>query len=129
MDWYEETFRLTVVLLVASVLVMAPGVAGFGGSPLLVAGALLVAGGLYSVRDQLETAPVVLRHDLGYYGAVLWTSGVAAAAVFLVGLSASPGELLALGGLVGLVGMANYFLRPVYRLFVAVIRTFFGSTA
>jgi hypothetical protein len=127
MDWYEETFRLTVVLLVASVLVIAPGIAGIGGSLLLVVGALLVAAGLYSVRDRLGTAPVVLRHDLGHYGVTLWLSGVVAAVVFLLGLSATPGELLALGGLVGLLGMVNYFLRPVYRLLVAIVRTFFGS--
>ncbi|MEF8787128.1 MAG: hypothetical protein V5A45_14445 [Haloarculaceae archaeon] len=129
MDWYEEAFRLTVVLLVASVLVIAPGIAGVGGSLLLVAGALLVAGGLYSVRDRLEMAPKVLRHDLGRYGTTLWLSGVVAAVVFLLGLSATPGELLALGGLVGLLGMVNYFLRPVYRLLAVVVRTFFGSTA
>lgn len=129
MDWYEETFRLTVVLLLASVLVITPGIAGVGGSLLLVGGSLLVAAGLYSVRDRLEQAPEVLRHDLGHYGAALWLSGVVAAVVFLLGLSATPGELLALGGLVGLLGMANYFLRPVYRLLVVVVRTFFGSPA
>lgn len=129
MDWYEETFRLTVVLLVASVLVIVPGIAGLGGSLLLVVGALVVAAGFYSVRDRLGTAPEVLRHDLGHYGTVLWLGGVVAAVVFLFGLSATPGELLALGGLVGLVGMANYFLRPVYRLLVAHVRTFFGPTA
>lgn len=128
MDWYEEAFRLTVVLLVASVLVIAPGIAGVGGSVLLVGGALLVAGGLYSIRDRLEMAPEVLRHDFGHYGTTLWLSGVVAAVVFLLGLSATPGELLALGGLVGLLGMVNYFLRPVYRLLAVVVRTFFGPT-
>ncbi|WP_340098831.1 hypothetical protein [Salinibaculum salinum] len=128
MDWYEEAFRLTVVLLVASVLVIAPGIAGVGGSVLLVGGALLVAGGLYSVRGRLEMAPELLRHDFGHYGTALWLSGVVAAVVFLLGLSATPGELLALGGLVGLLGMVNYFLRPVYRLLAVVVRTFFGST-
>ena len=129
MDWYEEAFRLTVVLLVASGLVITPGIAGVGGSLLLVVGALLVAGGLYSVRDRLERAPEVLGHDLGHYGTALWLSGVVAAIVFLLGLSATPGELLAIGGLVGLLGMLNYFLRPVYRLLVVVVRTFFGSPA
>jgi hypothetical protein len=31
-----------------------------------------------------------------------------------VGFGASPGEVQALGGLLGLVAMANYFFRPVY---------------
>ncbi|WP_302082225.1 hypothetical protein [Salinibaculum rarum] len=129
MDWNEETFRLTVVLLLASLLLIGPGLAGFGGSLLLVVDVLLVAAGLYAVRDRLATAPEVLTHDLGHYAAALWTSGVVAAAVLLFRLSATPDELVALGGLVGLLGMVNYFLRPVYRLLVVVGRTFFGATA
>ena len=31
-------------------------------------------------------------------------------------------ELQALGGVVGLAGMVNYFLRPVYRAGYAVVR-------
>ena len=127
MDFQEETFRLTVVLLVASVFVIGPGLAGLGGSALLVVAALLVAGGLYVIRDRLQAAPRVAGHDLGHYADALWMSGVVAAAVLLFGLSATPGELRALGGIVGLVGMANYFLRPVYRLLLALYRTFFGQ--
>ena len=129
MDVSEMTLRLTAVLLLTSVLVIAPGVAGIGGSLLLVAAALAVAGGLYAARDRLRAAPRVATHDLGYYGDGLWMSGVVAAAVFLLGTSATPGELRALGGIVGLVGMANYFLRPVYQLLVVLVRTFFGTNA
>jgi hypothetical protein len=129
MDLYEEAFRATVVLLAASVVVIAPGAAGFGGSPLLVAVGLVVAGGLYAARDRLGEAPDVGGHDLGYYGRTLWVAGVVATGVFLVGLSTTPGELRALGGIVGLVGMANYFLRPVYLGVRFVFRTFFGSPA
>jgi hypothetical protein len=129
MDVAEMALRLTVVLLVTSVIVIAPGLVGVGGSPVLVVAALLVAGGLYTVRERLRTSPQVAGHDLGYYGEVLWTSGVVAAAVFLLGLTATPGELRALGGIVGLAGMANYFLRPVYRLLVVLFRTFFGTNA
>jgi hypothetical protein len=129
MDLSEMTFRLTVVLLLTSVLVIAPGLAGVGGSLLLVVAALVVAGGLYAARERLRAAPQVATHNLGYYGEALWTSGVVAAAVFLLGISATPGELRALGGIVGLVGMANYFLRPVYRLLLALFRAFFGTNA
>ena len=45
-----------------------------------------------------------------------------ATAVSLAFLGASPAELRALGGLVGLVGMTNYFLRPVYRAASAFVR-------
>jgi hypothetical protein len=129
MDISEMTLRLTVVLLLTSVFVIVPGFAGISGSLLLVVAALLVAGGLYAVRDRLEAAPRVATHDLGYYGEALWMSGIVAAAVFVLGLSATPGELRALGGIVGLVGMANYFLRPVYRLLLVLFRTFFGTNA
>jgi hypothetical protein len=129
MDVSEMALRLTVVLLVTSVIVIAPGLAGVGGSAALVVVALLVAGGLYTVRARLRTAPRVAGHDLGYYGEAVWTSGVVAAVVFLLGLTATPGELRALGGIVGLAGMVNYFLRPVYRLLVVLFRAFFGTTA
>ena len=129
MNISEMTFRLTVVLLLASVLVIAPGLAGIGGSVMLVGGALAVAGGLYGIRDRLRAAPQVGTHNLGYYGDALWMGGVVAAAVFLLGISATPGELRALGGIVGLVGMANYFLRPLYRLLVVLFRAFFGTSA
>lgn len=129
MDVSEMALRLTVVLLLTSVLVIVPALAGVGGSVLLVVAALGVAGGLYAVRDRLRTAPRVAGHDLGYYGEALWASGVVAAVVFLLGLTATPGELRALGGIVGLAGMANYFLRPVYRLLVVLFRTFFGTNA
>lgn len=129
MELSEMTFRLTVVLLLTSVLVIAPGLAGVGGSLLLVVAALVVAGGLYAAREQLREAPRVATHDLGYYGEALWLSGVVAATVFLLGITATPGELRALGGIVGLVGMANYFLRPVYRLLLVLFRAFFATNA
>ncbi len=129
MGWYEEAFRATVVLLVASVVIIAPGAAGLGGSLLLVAAALALAGGLYAVRDRLAEAPEVFGHDLGSYGRVLWVAPQVAAVVFVLSLGTTPGELRALGGIVGLVGMANYFLRPVYLGIRFLFRTFFGPAA
>lgn len=126
MEWYEETFRVTVVLLVASGLLIGPGLAGAGSSPAVVAAALAVAGLLYGARSRLETDQELMGHALDHYGRVLWVSGVVAAAVCAGRLSASSGELLALGGLVGLAGMLNYFLRPVYRLLGVGVETFFG---
>lgn len=129
MDWYEEAFRATIVLVVASVLVVGPGLAGLGGSLVLVGAGIVLTGGLYAARDRLGTGPRVLRHDLGAYGRMLWVSPLVASGVVLLGLGTTPGELRALGGLVGLVGMANYFLRPVYAGLAAIFRTFFGSSA
>lgn len=127
MDWYEEAFRVTVVLVAASVVVLVPGFAGLGGSLPLVAVAVVLAGGLYAVRDWFETAPTVMGHDLASYGRALWASPLVAAAVLFVGLGTTPGELRVLGGIVGLAGMANYFLRPIYALLAMVLRTLLGS--
>ena len=50
---------------------------------------------------------------------------VAAVAVVLFP-EATAGEVQALGGLIGLAGMGNYFLRPVYRLVYGVGRRLAG---
>jgi hypothetical protein len=57
----------------------------------------------------------VMGNDLGGYGTVLWLGPVVAIVVCLLAFGATPSELQSLGGLVGLAGMVNYFLRPVYR--------------
>lgn len=116
MHWYEETFRATVVLLAASLTLIGPGIAGLGGSLGLAVAQVALAAVLFVGRDRLGTGPSALGHDLGYYGEVLWLGPLVGAAVTVLGLTATPAELQALGGLVGLAGMANYFLRPVYRL-------------
>lgn len=129
MDWYEETFRVTVVLVAASVVVLVPGYAGFGGSLALAGLAVVLAVALFAVRDRLGTAPTVMGHDLGHYGRAFWVSALVAGVVFLLGLGTSPEELQALGGLVGLVAMANYFLRPVYLVLSAAYQTLVGTGA
>lgn len=116
MDLREETFRVTVVLVAASLGLVGPGVAGIGGSLALSALLIVVAGLLYVVTLGLDDGPEVLGHDLGRYATVLWAGALVAALVVVVARDATPGELQALGGLVGLLGMGNYFLRPVYRL-------------
>ncbi len=123
MDWKAETFRVTVVLLTASVALIAAGVAGFGGSVGLVVMLVGFAVLLFALKDELARAPDALRHDLGAYGAVLWVGPLLAAVVVALMLDATPAELQALGGLVGLVGMVNYFLRPLYRLGHALLKT------
>jgi hypothetical protein len=42
--------------------------------------------------------------------------------------SATPAEVQALGGLLGLVGMANYFLRPLYLFAYDLLETLRGGT-
>lgn len=121
MDLREETFRMTVVLVAASLALIVPGVGGIGGSLALSALLVVVAGLLSVVALGVEDGPKVLGHDLGRYAKVLWVGALIAALVVVVARDATPGELQALGGLVGLLGMVNYFLRPVYRLGYALL--------
>lgn len=125
MHWQTQTLRASAILIVASVALGVPGTLGVGASLALVVTYLAAGAGLYVARDELTDVPTVAGHDLGSYGAVLWLVPVVAAGVTLLALDATPAEVQALGGLVGLVGMANYFLRPVYYA-VAVLVEYAG---
>jgi hypothetical protein len=108
-------------LLTASTVLLAAGIADLGGSPALAALFVCLAGVFFVGRDTLSRAPRTLGHDLGYYGTTLWLGPLVAAVVVAVALDATPPELQALGGLVGLGGMLNYFLQPLYRLVDALL--------
>jgi hypothetical protein len=122
MGWYEEAFRLTVVLVAASTLLVCAGLAGLGASVGLAGALIVLAGALSAFRRLLDGAPTVASHDLKAYGDVLWVGPIVAAVVCLLFLGATGAELQALGGVLGLVGMTNYFLRPAYRAGYAVVR-------
>lgn len=114
--------QLTAVLLVASVALIGPGLAGLGGSLPLAFAFLAAAVLLFLVRERLGSVGHVGWIRLGEVARVAWV-GPAIAAVLLLGAGgASPGELQALGGLCGLLGMLNYFLRPVYGILYAAGR-------
>jgi hypothetical protein len=115
MDVSERAVRATFVLLVASLGLLGAGLAGTAASLTLAAGLLGIGGVLFTARGRLDAGPEFAGRDPGAYGRLLWAGPVVAAAVCLAFLGATPAELQSLGGLVGLVGMANYFLRPVYR--------------
>lgn len=116
MDWTSQAVRATVILLTASTALIAAGITGRGSSLVLAALFLCLAGLCFAGRKALGRAPRALGHDFGYYGTALWIGPLVAAAVVVVALDATPAELQALGGLVGLGGMLNYFLQPLYRL-------------
>ena len=124
MEWDTRALRATFVLLTASIALLLAGLAGVGASLAVLVTLVVVAVGLFAFRDRLDVDAAVASQDPGDYGTLLWTGPTIAAAVCLVFLGASPAELQALGGLVGLVGMANYFLRPVYRAVSAFVRRF-----
>jgi hypothetical protein len=121
MDWRGAVVRMTFVLLAASLVLVGAGLAGFGSSLGLVVAVLGVAVALFGLRTRVPDGPTILDRELGAYVRVLWVGPTLAAAVCLAFLGATPPELQALGGLVGLLGMTNYFLRPVYRLGSALL--------
>jgi len=115
-DWRLRSSRATYVLLVASFLLIGPGVVGFGPTVVLAAGLAALTAGLWGVRDRLRELPVLAGYDLGWYARDSWLGAAVTLPIVLGSLNSPPPELQALGGLVGLLGMANYFLRPLYLL-------------
>jgi len=111
----RRTMQVTVVCLVAAGILLVLGVAGASASPVLVAALLAIAAGLYLTRPSTSIG-VVAGIDVDGLLSMLWVAPALAALPVLLELSATPEELQALGGLLGLAGMANYFLRPLYLL-------------
>jgi len=122
MNWTAETLRVTALSVAAGVVLVVAGAAGLGGSVPLLAALVALALGLYAGRDRLAALPRTVGHDLGAYGRDGWVAPLLAAAAVAVAGETSPAELQAVGGLLGLAGMINYFLRPVYHGLVAVGR-------
>ena len=120
-DWRLRSRRATYVLLVASFLLIGPGLAGAGPTILLAAGFVALAAGLWLLRDRLRTLPTVVGYDLGWYARDSYLAAAVALPIVLLSLGGPAAELQAFGGLVGLVGMVNYFLRPLYLLVAGVL--------
>jgi len=119
--------RVTALLLVAAALAIGLGVAGVGASLPVVVGFLALAGGLYALRPEPDRFAPVAGIHVGDILNALWLAPLVVAAVLVVRLSATPGEMQAIGGLLGLAGMANYFLRPVYLLGYDLVSTVWGG--
>jgi 4-hydroxybenzoate polyprenyltransferase len=116
----EERFQrrvlsVTISLLVAAALVIPLGFVGLTPGVLLTLLLFAIAGALFVVRDRLR--------EYGLPDA-LWVGAVIGGLVMLAGtlIDASPGELQTLGGLVGLLGVANSLLRPIYELAYAGVQ-------
>lgn len=126
--WRERSLRATIVFLVASALLIGPSLAGIGGTlPLYVGFVALGVGGRLA-RTRLAALPTVVGHDLGTYGQDLWIAPLLALGIVLAIVpSASSAELQALGGVAGLVGMLNYFLRPIYLAIARIFLRFVGD--
>jgi hypothetical protein len=118
----ERSAQATGTLLVASGGLIAPAAAGLGSSLPLAAALFAVALLLYAGREDFAALGRVAGYHVGPVLRVAWVGAVLAALVVIAARGASPGELLAYGGLFGLLGMVNYFLRPVYGLLLAAGR-------
>ena len=112
MDEKYERLVLTVsglCLFAAAVLILL-GLAGLTPTPLLVVALVLFTAAVYAAIDLGDVRAWYLRR--------LWVGALVPTLVVLAGLLTrwSAGELQALGGIVGMVGVINLFLRPVYSL-------------
>lgn len=118
----ERTHRATVGLVAASVGLIAAGVAGVGGSLFVMMTFTTLGAGGWWGRKQLRGAPAVLGYELGWYAARLWVGALVAAVATAAVRGASPTELQAIGGIVGLAGVGNHVLRPVYLYGIGLAR-------
>ncbi len=124
----EGSIQVTVLLLVAAGILLALGVAGVGASLLLVGGLVVLAVGLFVARPAEPPVGRVAGVNVGHLLQSLWLAVVVAALPLVVEPSATPAEVQALGGLLGLAGMANYFLRPLYLFAYDLVETLRGGT-
>lgn len=111
----DATAEFSILLLAASFALIGASLLDIGASLPLAAVLALASVGLFLTRERLG-ATVADYYLLARSVEDLWIGTTAATVTVLVSLGATPGELQTLGGLIGLAGMLNYLVRPVYRL-------------
>jgi hypothetical protein len=116
------TTQVTVVCLVASAIVLSLGLVGATATPVLVGLLLVLAAALYRTRPDTAVG-LVAGVDIDGLLETLWLAPAIAAVPLVLELGATPAEMQALGGLLGLAGMVNYFLRPLYLVVYSVVAT------
>ena len=108
---YERgILRISAVFILTAALLIPLGFLGVPATPGVVVGMIVLAFALFYAWQFSDAYSAYLSG--------LWLGPTIAAIVGIVGLliGASPGELQALGGVAGLVGVFNMLLRPVYRI-------------
>lgn len=125
--WRNWSRHATTTLLVTSVVLIGPALAGVGSVPALVVALVALTGLLRAGRETLAQLPTVVGYDLGGHARHSWVGVLVGAAVVLGTLGSPAAELQAYGGLAGLVGMVNYFLRPLYLSIVAALSRLLGQ--
>ncbi|MFB6128711.1 MAG: hypothetical protein ABEJ47_03005 [Halorhabdus sp.] len=116
--------QLTGTGFLAGVLLIGLGLAGQSATMTLALG--LVAVGALALAFRHHVAGLVSHPAADAYLRSIPPAPLLAGAVALWFSGASPGELQTLGGVLGLLAIANHLLRPVYglgyRLFARVFR-------
>ena len=111
----DAVAEFSALLLVAAFCCIGASLVGLGGSLPLAGLFALLSAGLFLASDELGA----IAADYYLLARTLedcWIATTAATVTVVLAIGASPGELQTLGGLIGLAGMVNYFLRPLYRL-------------
>ena len=110
----DGAHQATIGLVAASAGLIAAGVAELGGGLALAGGFGFAGGLLWWAGDRLAAAPTVVGYDLGWYASRLWVGAIVAGGVAALAVGFSPSELQSIGGVVGILGLANHVLRPIY---------------
>lgn len=108
------TRQVTSVALAASALLVGLGIAGYTPSILWALAGAGVAASLAVGREFL--AALGSHEAFEIHAETLWIGPALAAVVLVLFGDLTPGELQTVGALIGLLGMANYLLRPLYLL-------------
>jgi hypothetical protein len=113
--WRERALTLTFVFLAASVALIGPSLLGLRPSGPVLAVLLATGGLLAALRPALTKLPAVMGYDVAPHARELWLGPVVGVVmVVLLAPGGTSGELQTVGGVAGLLGMFNYFLRPLY---------------
>ncbi|MCU4717557.1 hypothetical protein [Halapricum hydrolyticum] len=106
------TGAITSTALVAAGVLLAPAFAGLGASLALAAVTLGVTVLAFLAREEIGAlAPVPW---LRLHFETVWAGAAAATLVLVAFAGATSAELQTLGAVVGLLGLFNYLLRPIY---------------
>lgn len=114
MEYRRSIRQLTTVALLASAILVGIGFAGYTPSlPFAAVTAVLAGLGLAARERLLAGAPY---EAVAVHAETLWIGPALATGVLLIYGDLTAGELQTVGALIGLAGMVNYLLRPVYTV-------------
>ncbi|QSG08165.1 hypothetical protein [Halapricum desulfuricans] len=113
------TGATTAIALVAAAVLLAPAFAGFGASLALAVVAVGLTVLAFLAREAIRTLAPVPWLQLHFE--TVWVGAAVAALVLVAFAGVTPAELQTLGAVVGLLGLFNYLLRPIYLTLGSVL--------